>query len=83
MKIVGYSSYAFTPKGEKHEITGITFYTEDPIPPNRGVGVQTGKLSLSDNQISKLGLNVQNLIGKEVSVAYNQFGKPQDIQILK
>ncbi len=73
MKVVGYRKSAFTTKDGTH-ISGYNIFTEEPIKDN-GCGVQTDKFYLSDAKIESFGLDLDSLVGEEVVISYNRWGK--------
>lgn len=73
MKIVGYRKSDFTTKDGTF-ISGYNIFTEEVIA-DGGVGVQTDKYYLSDAKIKSFGLDLDQLVGKEVLISYNRWGK--------
>ena len=73
MKIVGYKKSDFrTPDGT--QITGITVYAESDITCD-GKGIETEKFYLSENKMKKMNVNIDSLLGMEVRLGYNRWGK--------
>ena len=77
MKLVGYRKSAFTTKDGTH-ISGYNLFTEETISEG-GKGVQTDKLYLSDAKIASFDLDLDSLVGKEIVVYYNRWGKPSAV----
>ena len=73
MKIIGFKKSDFVAK-DGTQVKGINVYLEEPIQ-NNGKGTATDKFYLSDAKAEKMGINVEALIGKEVKVTYNRWGK--------
>lgn len=73
MKLVGYRKSAFTTKDGTH-ISGYNLFTEEMIQ-NDGQGVQTDKFYLSDAKVASFGLDLDALVGHEIIVSYNRWGK--------
>lgn len=77
MRIVGYRKSDFTAK-DGREVKGYNVFTEEEIASN-GVGVQCDKLYLSEQKVATMGLNLDDLVEKEVVISYNRWGKVSDI----
>ena len=73
MKIVGYRKSDFTAKDGK-EIKGYNIFTEEEIT-SVGEGVQCDKIYLSEQKVANMGLNLSDLVGKEVLISYNRWAK--------
>lgn len=77
MRIVGYRKSDFTAK-DGHEVKGYNVFTEEDITSN-GTGVQCDKIYLSEQKVATMGLNLDELLEKEVAISYNRWGKVSDI----
>ncbi|MEE0558436.1 MAG: hypothetical protein UC361_03275 [Bulleidia sp.] len=77
MRCVGYRRSQFTTKDGK-EISGYNIFTEQTITEN-GKGMQTDKFYLSDAKIRSFGLDLDNLVGEEIIISYNRWGKVAEV----
>lgn len=80
MKIVGYRKSDFKAK-DGNEVKGYNVFFESPITAG-GKGVQTEKVYLSEGKLAKMGVNLNEIFGKEVSLSYNRWGKVEQINVL-
>lgn len=78
MKIVGYQRADFTAK-DGTEVKGCSVYTEQVLSGKDVLGVKTDRFFLSDKKMKTMGLDLPSLVGKEVHILYNRFGKPESI----
>lgn len=83
MKVIGYTVYAFTPKANGEEFTGYNIYTVSEVPQSKGSGLLSGKFSLSSQKAQELEIDPHQLIGKEVELLFNQWGKVNAVNIKK
>lgn len=83
MKVIGYTVYAFTPKPNGEEFTGYNFYTVSEVPQSKGSGLLTGKFSLSSQKLQELEITPNQLLGKEVELFFNQWGKVNAVSVKK
>ena len=81
-KVNGIMRNNFRVRGSDTEITGVNIYLSTPIDPAKGKGIATEKIYLSDRKISDNHLDLDNLLGKNVRVLYNRYGKVETIEIL-
>ena len=76
MKVIGYRRSDFTTKDGKH-ITGCKVYLSTDIAPEDGQGIAVKELYLSDAKMASLGINLNDLLNREVHVYYNEYRKPE------
>ena len=81
-KVTGIMRNNFKPRGTDTEITGVNIYLGSPIDPTKGKGTATEKVYLSDRKIEENHLDLENLLGKNVRVLYNKFGKVETIEVI-
>lgn len=79
MEIIGFERNNFTVRSTGTEVTGYNVYLARDINPDRGTGSAVERIYLSDRKIDGLGLCLADLVGCEVTVYYNRFGKPERI----
>lgn len=80
MQIIGYVRSDFT-AADKTKIEGYNvFFTEQITSPD-GKGLRAEKIYLSVSKLSNLGINLPDLIGKEVDIFFSRFGKPLRIEV--
>lgn len=78
MKIIGYRRNDFkAPEG--NQITGYNIYIATEIDPRRGAGVSVERQYLSDAKLAKEGINLADLLDREVKVYYNRYGRVDSI----
>lgn len=78
MKIIGYRKNDFKTK-EGLEVTGYSVYIATEIDPRRGAGVSVERQYLSDAKLAKEGINLADLLDREVKVYYNRYGRVDSI----
>lgn len=78
MKIIGYRKNDFRTK-DGVDVTGYSVYIATDIDPRRGAGVSVERQYLSDAKLKKEGLALESLLGKEVKIYYNRFGRVDSI----
>lgn len=77
MKVVGIRKCDFVAK-DKTEVKGYNIFVEEEITFN-GKGVQTDKYFFSEARIEKMNLDLDTLLGRNVIVSYNKWGKIERI----
>lgn len=78
MKIIGYRKSDFTTK-DGVSVTGYSVYIATEIDPRRGAGVSVERQYLSDAKLAKEGINLADLLDREVKVYYNRYGRVDSI----
>lgn len=78
MKIIGYRRNDFN-TNEGQRITGYNVYIATEIDPRRGDGVSVERQYLSDAKVEKEGLDLDALLGQEVKIYYNRYGRVDSI----
>lgn len=78
MKIIGFRKNDFKTK-EGVEVTGYSVFIATEIDPRRGAGMSVERQYLSDAKLAKEGLDLDVLLGHEVKVYYNRFGRVDSI----
>ena len=73
MKIVGFKRANFTAK-DGTEVHGYQVYVAHPINAN-GAGIAVERVYLSDAKIAQQPYAIDDLLGREVAVYYNRYGK--------
>lgn len=83
MKIIGYSKSDFKTK-TGDEIHGYKIYgIDEDIAPEFGEGKTCDQIFLTSWKISELGnLDVPSLLGHNVDIGYNRYGKIKSITVL-
>ena len=81
MLICGYRKSDFYTKDQK-EIKGYNVFTQQEIVEN-GRGLQTDKFYLSEQKVMQMNIDLDALVGHEVQLYYNRWGKVEAIQVLK
>lgn len=80
MKVTGYQMLSFTGKdGEK--ISGMNLYLSRSIPTDKGAGDATERIFLSDARMKRMELDAAKLLGADVDVLYNRFGKVAEVVV--
>ena len=78
MKIIGYRKNDFK-TNEGVEVTGYSVYIATEVDPRRGAGVSVERQYLSDAKLAKEGIDLAELIDREVKVYYNRYGRVDSI----
>ncbi len=78
MRIVGYRRADFAGEDGKN-VTGNNIYIATEINPSYGVGVSVERSYLTDRKCEREGIDLAALIGQEVKVYYNRYGKIDSI----
>ena len=78
MKMIGYRRADFTTT-DKIEITGYNVYIATEIDPRNGAGVMVERMYLSDAKIAREHIDLEKIIGREIRVYYNRYGKIDSI----
>lgn len=73
MKVVGYRKSDFHTK-DGHEIKGYNLFIEEPIVSN-GEGFQCDKIYLTEAKLEKMEVEIESLLGQEIVISYNRWGK--------
>lgn len=81
MKIIGLRKSDFTAK-DGTEVKGFTIYGTETIPNDNGKGLMAEKYFLSENKIKGMNLDLNTIVGKNVVVSYNRFGKIDKVVVL-
>ena len=79
MKIIGYERSDFRTQ-DGTEVKGCNVYIARQIQEKNGKGQAAERLYVSDNKADKMGIDLAALVGKEVSVFYNRFGRIEMIR---
>ena len=78
MKMIGYRRADFTTT-DKIEITGYNVYIATEIDPRNGAGDMVERMYLSDAKIAREHIDLEKIIGREIRVYYNRYGKIDSI----
>ena len=78
MRIIGYVRGDFTSKGGT-EIKGMNVFITSEIDKTRGAGSAAERVYLTDAKLEREGIDLAALLGKEVKVYYNRYGKVDSI----
>ena len=80
-KIVGVVRTSFTAK-DGTQISGRTFFTEEPVKPDHGIGQRTDRFFLSDAKLATLSFKPDLALGFEVQILYNRYGKVENLVLI-
>ena len=80
MKLIGFRKADFVSK-EGVPVTGYNVYIATEIDPRRGGGVSVERDYLSDAKLSREGLTLVALLGHDIKVYYNRYGKIDSIVV--
>ena len=82
MKIVGIRKSDFTARtGE--QVKGYTVYVMDNIVPQHGQGQSAEHFYLSQRKLTEMnGIDPFSLLGHEVKLYYNRYGKVDTVEVL-
>ena len=80
MKLIGFRKADFVRKKEEN-VTGYNVYIATEIDPRRGGGVSVERDYLSDAKLSREGLKLDELLGHDIKVYYNRYGKIDSIVV--
>lgn len=80
MKLIGYRKSDFTTK-DGLPVTGYNVYIATEIDPRRGGGVSVERDYLSDAKLSRENLKLDELLGHDIKVYYNRYGKIDSIVV--
>lgn len=78
MKMIGYRRADFAAK-DGTEIKGYNAYIATEIDPRNGAGVMVERMYLSDAKIAREHIDLEKIIGREIRVYYNRYGKIDSI----
>ena len=81
MQCVGYRKSDFTTK-DGSEIKGFNVYFVEPIVNDNGTGMAAERIYLSEAKLSKMGIDLDDLLNKKVTMSYNRWGKVENISLL-
>ena len=80
MKLIGAEKNDFTLKtGEA--IKGYNCYLSHPVDSGRGKGVAVERIYITDSKLAANGIDILAVIGKDVTVLYNRYGKVARIAV--
>lgn len=82
MKFLGFSNVCFMSKSNE-EVKGINFYVSYPINVNNGQGEGTERYFLSEAKIERLNIVPSELIGQDIRLDYNRYGKISRLSVVK
>lgn len=78
MQCIGFRKSDFTTK-DGTEIKGYNVYFIEPIVNDNGQGMAAERIYLSESKISKMGINLEDLLNEKVALSYNRWGKVENI----
>ena len=78
MRIVGYYRADFEAEDGK-QIKGSNVYIANEINPNQGAGVRVERSYLTEAKCEREGIDLAALLGRDVRVYYNKYGKVDSI----
>lgn len=83
-KILGVCPFDFTNDKTGERICGYSVHAVTDEPENeKFIGSESIKFSTNDAKLSKLPIaNVHELVGKNVELIYNRYGKVADLRII-
>jgi hypothetical protein len=84
MKVIGVTPYDFVPEGEKERRRGMTIHAVELVQEGKGIGERPVKLSMSEDTFAaneRTNGPVVKMIGHEVDVVYNRYGKATAIRL--
>jgi len=76
--MIGYRRADFATK-DGTEIKGYNVYIATEIDPRNGAGVMVERMYLSDAKIAREHIDLEKIIGREIRVYYNRYGKIDSI----
>lgn len=79
MKIIGVEKNNFTVKETGVVVEGSNVYLSYPVDPAKGKGVAAERIYITDSKAASMSVDLNSMIGKEVIVVYNRYGKVQNI----
>ena len=82
MKVLGYRRSDFAAK-DGTAVTGYNVYVGTEIDVQRGEGMAVERIYLSDGKLGQNGISINKLLGQDVKVYYNRYGKPDSIVVAK
>mgnify|MGYP003275104834 CR=1 FL=1 len=75
MEVIGIVRSNFTLQATGKEITGCNLYLARPIDPKLGHGVAVDRVYMTDAKLEANGIDLETIVGREVVVYYNRYGK--------
>ena len=78
MRVLGYRKSDFTAE-DGTAIKGFNVFIGSDIDPERGEGLATERVYMSDNKLERNGIDLVELLEKDVKVYFNKFGKVDTI----
>ncbi len=82
MRVVGYRKSDFRTK-DGTEIKGYNLYLTEIITAEDGKGTSTDHLYLSEKKIADNNLDLSTLVGKDITITYNKWAKPERVFVNK
>ena len=79
MTVIGYRRSEFDTKDGKH-ISGVNIYCTYPIKSDQGEGEGVERYYFTDEKLARSGYSPT--IGDEITVLWNQYGKPESIDLV-
>ena len=78
-KLLGFKNGDFTSKDGK-QIEGFNLFVAVEIKNTLGMGCEVERIYLSKVKIEKFDIDLEDLLGKEIIVVYNKYGKIDEIR---
>ena len=78
-KLLGLKNGDFTSKDGK-QIEGFNLFVAVEIKNTLGMGCEVERIYLSKAKIEKFDIDLEDLLGKEIIVVYNKYGKIDEIR---
>ena len=78
--LFGYERNNFTVK-DGSIICGYNIYMATPITSSDGKGNSAERVYISDAKLDRFGVKLEDLLGKEVNIIYNKYGKIAALQV--
>ena len=78
-KLLGFKNGDFTSK-DGQRIEGFNLFVAVEIKNSLGMGYEVERIYLSKAKIEKFDIDLENLVGKNIIVVYNKYGKIDDIR---
>ena len=79
MKVIGIEKSSFTSKETGALIEGSNVDITYSIDQTKGKGVAAERIYITDAKASAMDVDLSTLVGKEVVVVYNRYGRVQSI----
>ena len=81
MKLMGYERADFT-AADGTKVCGSNIYVAHEVLANKGKGMAVERYYMTDAKLTKYGIDLAGMFGKNVTVLFNRYGKAEQIVLV-